>query len=66
MPMIRECHAKGCSTLTMGTLCLEHELEAEARDSPVTASKPRVEQRAALATSGRPDPPGSPAIAIHR
>ena len=25
MPMVSECQAEGCSTLTMGRFCLEHE-----------------------------------------
>jgi hypothetical protein len=29
--LIHTCHARGCNTLTMGELCLEHERLAEAR-----------------------------------
>jgi hypothetical protein len=28
MPIVHPCSAAGCSTLTMGELCLEHELSA--------------------------------------
>jgi butyrate kinase len=45
MPMIRECDAVGCSTLTMGALCLDHEREVQ--DVPKVASKPEAERRAA-------------------
>jgi hypothetical protein len=31
MPLVHTCHERGCSTLTMGELCLEHELLAGAR-----------------------------------
>ncbi len=27
MPIVRSCSYPGCSTLTMGEVCLEHELE---------------------------------------
>lgn len=43
MPIVHECAADECHTLTMGVLCLEHELElaAEARledaDEPLAA-----------------------------
>ena len=29
MPLVHECTRPGCSTLTMGSLCLEHEAPAE-------------------------------------
>ena len=32
MPLVHECTAPGCVTLTMGSLCLEH--EASAPDAP--------------------------------
>lgn len=28
MPLVHACSSPGCSTLTMGSLCLEHEREA--------------------------------------
>jgi hypothetical protein len=31
MPLIHTCRERGCDTLTMGELCLEHERLAEAR-----------------------------------
>jgi len=36
--MIRECNATGCTTLTMGELCLEH--ESEACERPGAAGQP--------------------------
>jgi hypothetical protein len=31
MPLVHTCRERGCNTLTMGELCLEHERLAEAR-----------------------------------
>jgi hypothetical protein len=36
MPIVTKCTAPGCETLTMGPLCLEHELALRALDAEVT------------------------------
>jgi hypothetical protein len=36
MPIVTKCTAPGCETLTMGPLCLEHELALQALDAEVT------------------------------
>jgi hypothetical protein len=41
MPMVHPCSAPGCSTLTMGALCLEHEF-APALDSSGRGSVARA------------------------
>ena len=47
MPIVHECGYEDCSTLTMGLLCLEHELQlaaeeaalADIADEPVSAER---------------------------
>ena len=36
MPIVTKCTAPGCETLTMGPLCLEHELALQTLDAEVT------------------------------
>jgi hypothetical protein len=36
MPLVHECARDDCRVLTMGEYCLEHELEIEALDAPLT------------------------------
>ena len=62
MPMIRECDAVGCSTLTMGLLCLEH--EREVRVSSAVASEPAGERSAASHISRRANVTRAPAAQI--
>jgi len=62
MPMIRECEAVGCSTLTMGTLCLEHEREGQER--PEGALELESEHLAASRASRRTNGTRAPATAV--
>ena len=36
MPIVTKCTAPGCETLTMGPLCVDHELALQALDAEVT------------------------------
>ena len=36
MPIVTKCTAPGCETLTMGPLCLDHELALQALEAEVT------------------------------
>lgn len=47
MPMVQPCIQPGCSTLTMGELCLEHERQAGM--APHAAARPLLHR---LATAG--------------
>lgn len=40
MPLVQPCRSPGCSTLTMGELCVEHE---PAADEPPLALEPLLE-----------------------
>ena len=37
MPLVRKCARDDCSVLTMGEYCLEHELQMEGLDAPLTS-----------------------------
>ena len=52
MPIVMQCAALGCETLTMGPLCIEHEQQLErvfVRGRPF--ARPAVETRRATAAS---------------
>jgi len=53
MPIVMQCTALGCETLTMGPMCIEHELQLErvfVRGRPF-APRPAVETRRAVTAS---------------
>jgi hypothetical protein len=52
MPLVHPCAAPGCATLTMGELCVEHELAADVR-LPARARQlaPRLLTAGALAVA---------------
>jgi hypothetical protein len=60
MPMIHECERDGCSTLTMGRLCLEHEATTVLHDArPQGAAQPasvEVRTEADPGQASRPTP----------
>ena len=72
MPIVTQCSAPGCETLTMGPLCIEHEQHAErvfvrgrplvrdvmdARRPVLTSSRRADPQKSVGATGGGSDPP---------
>lgn len=50
MPVVHECAVEGCSTLTMGELCLQHELET------VTLARQLVAEAEAQTSSAAAEP----------
>lgn len=47
MPIVHECSYEDCSTLTMGSFCLEHELQLAAEEAALAdiASEPVLAER---------------------
>jgi len=52
MPLVHACSSPGCSTLTMGALCLEHERDASGHEQEPQRTRFLAVAAAAAAVAG--------------